>query len=141
MRKRTQARESALKVMYQKEMTGETAQVTLRSFFESSEKMDLELRQFIEKLVEGVERDTVALDQRVEAVAENWSMARMAVLDRNILRMAVLEMTTMTETPPKVVINEAVNLAKKYSGENSGKFVNGVLDKLMRQIADAKPAS
>ncbi|HCM42322.1 MAG TPA: transcription antitermination factor NusB [Candidatus Omnitrophota bacterium] len=141
MRKRTQARESALKVMYQKEMTGETANDSLRSFFASQPKMDLDLRDFVIKLVEGVENDTAALDQKVEAVAENWSMKRMAVLDRNILRIAMFEMTAMTETPPKVVINEAVNLAKKYSGENSGKFVNGVLDKLMRQIADAKPAS
>jgi len=141
VRKRTQARESALKVMYQKEMTGETANDSLRSFFASQPKMDLDLRDFVIKLVEGVENDTAALDQKVEAVAENWSMKRMAVLDRNILRIAMFEMTAMTETPPKVVINEAVNLAKKYSGENSGKFVNGVLDKLMRQIADAKPAS
>lgn len=141
MRKRTQARESALKVMYQKEMTGETANDSLRSFFDSQPKMDLDLRDFVIKLVEGVENDTAALDQKVEAVAENWSMKRMAVLDRNILRIAMFEMTAMTETPPKVVINEAVNLAKKYSGENSGKFVNGVLDKLMRQIADVKPAS
>jgi len=141
MRKRTQARESALKVMYQKEMTGETANDSLRSFFASQPKMDLDLRDFVIKLVEGVESDTAALDQKVEAVAENWSMKRMAVLDRNILRIAMFEMTAMTETPPKVVINEAVNLAKKYSGENSGKFVNGVLDKLMRQMADVKPAS
>jgi len=141
VRKRTQARESALKVMYQKEMTGETANDSLRSFFDSQPKMDLDLRDFVIKLVEGVENDTAALDQKVEAVAENWSMKRMAVLDRNILRIAMFEMTAMTETPPKVVINEAVNLAKKYSGENSGKFVNGVLDKLMRQIADVKPAS
>ncbi len=141
MRKRTQGREGALKVMYQKEMTGETANDALRSFFGSQPKMEIDLRDFIIKLVEGVEKDTVVLDQRVEAVAENWSMKRMAVLDRNILRIAMFEMTTMTETPPKVVINEAVNLAKKYSGEHSGKFVNGVLDKLMRQIADVKPAS
>ncbi len=141
MRKRTQGRENALKVMYQKEMTGEKADVALVRFFETQPKMEKELRAFIEKLVEGVECGADELDKRVEVVAENWSMKRMAVLDRNILRMAVYEMTEMTETPPKVVINEAVNLAKKYSGENSGKFVNGILDKLMRKSPDTKPAA
>jgi len=131
MRKRTQGRESALKVMYQKEMTGEQADEALRNFFQAQPKMDKEMREFIEKLVVGVQSGAASLDKRVETVAENWSMKRMAVLDRNILRMAVYEMTEMTETPVKVVINEAVNLAKKYSGENSGKFVNGILDKLM----------
>ena len=131
MRKRTQGRESALKVMYQKEMTGEQADEALRHFFESQPKMDKEMRAFIEKIVVGVQESSASLDKRVETVAENWSMKRMAVLDRNILRMAVYEMTEMTETPVKVVINEAVNLAKKYSGENSGKFVNGIHDKLM----------
>ena len=133
MRKRTQARENALKVMYQREMTKENADEALRHFFETQPKMDTDSRDFIEKLVVGVDCGVEELDKRVEAVAENWSMARMAVLDRNILRMAIYEMTAMTETPPKVIVNEAVNLAKKYSGENSGKFVNGILDKIMHQ--------
>ncbi len=141
MRKRTQGREGALKVMYQKEMTGEKADEALRNFFESQPKMDPELRSFIVKLVAGVEDNAADLDKKVEAVVENWSMSRIAVLDRNILRMAVYEMTEMTETPQKVVVNEAVNLAKKYSGENSGKFVNGILDKLMRKTPDAEPAA
>ncbi len=141
MRKRTQGRENALKVMYQKEMTGENADDSLRSFFESQPKMDKDLRVFIECLVSGVEKNTVDLDKRVEAVVENWSLSRIAVLDRNILRMALYEMTEMTETPQKVVVNEAVNLAKKYSGEKSGKFVNGILDKLMRKTPDIEPAT
>ena len=141
MRKRTQGRESALKVMYQKEMTGEKADDALRHFFESQPKMEKELRVFIESLVAGVEKNTVDLDKKVEAVVENWSMSRIAVLDRNILRMALYEMTEMMDTPQKVVVNEAVNLAKKYSGENSGKFVNGILDKLMRKTPDSEPAT
>lgn len=141
MRKRTQARESAMKVMYQREMTGESAEAALRSFFVSQPQADKDSRRFIENLVCGVEKESSSLDQKVEAVAENWGMKRMAILDRNILRMAVFEMTQMTETPPKVVINEAVNLAKKYSGEKSGKFVNGILDKLMHQVSGAKPAA
>lgn len=141
MRKRTQGRESALKVMYQKEMTGEKADEALRNFFLSQPKMDLDLRNFIVKLVQGVEENVSDLDKKVEAVVENWSMSRIAVLDRNILRIALYEMTEMSETPQKVVVNEAVNLAKKYSGENSGKFVNGILDKLMRKAPDAEPAA
>lgn len=141
MRKRTQGRESALKVMYQKEMTGEKSAEALRHFFESQPSVDKDLREFIEKLVSGVEACSEELDKKVEAVVENWSMDRMAVLDRNILRMAVYEMQEMPKTPPKVVVNEAVNLAKKYSGENSGKFVNGILDKLMRKSPDAEPAA
>ena len=133
MRKRTQGRENALKVMYQREMTKENTEEALRRFFETQPKMDKDLREFIEKLVCGVDQGMNELDKKVEAVAENWTMSRMAVLDRNILRMAIYEMTVMIETPPKVIVNEAVNLAKKYSGENSGKFVNGMLDKIMHQ--------
>ncbi len=135
MRKRTLGRESALKVLYQKEMTGDRSDHALRNFFETQPKLDAELREFIQKLVTGVEINATDLDIRMEAVTENWHVKRMAVIDRNILRMAVYEMMQMPETPPKVVINEAVNLAKKYSQEKSGKFVNGLLDKLMRRIA------
>ncbi len=141
MRKRTQGRECALKIMYQREMTGDSADKAARDFFESQPLFKPELREFVYALVCGVEKNAHDLDKKVEGVAENWGMSRMAVLDRNILRMAVFEMMHMSETPPKVVINEAVNLAKKYSGDNAGKFVNGVLDKLMRQMAEAKSAS
>lgn len=139
MRKRTLGRESALKVMYQKEMTGEQADEALRNFFEAQPKMDPELRRFIVGLVTGIEANASDLDKKVEAVVENWSISRIAVLDRNILRMAVYEMTEMSDTPHKVIVNEAVNLAKKYSGENSGKFVNGILDKLMRKVPISEP--
>jgi len=78
------------------------------------------------------------IDRKITQYAENWQMDRMAAVDRNILRFAVYELIFMDDIPPKVSINEAVNIAKKYSQEESGKFVNGVLDKIHHTEAKAK---
>jgi len=88
-----------------------------------------EVKELARSLVEGVVRERAALDSEISKVAENWDMSRMATIDRNVLRLATYELI-FTETPSAVVLNEAVELAKTFSTEHSGAFVNGILDRI-----------
>ena len=100
-------------------------------------------RDFANQLFEGAAREATTLDELIVKHAENWKLERMAILDRAILRLAMHELRT-SDTPPKVVINEAVELAKKFSSEESGAFVNGILDafrKTMGSGAETKSSS
>ena len=91
---------------------------------------DEETRQFAVRLIRGARREQEEIDRILRSVTRNWDLRRMAAVDRNILRMAIYELIHCPDIPPKVSINEAVNMAKKFSQEDSGKFVNGVLDKI-----------
>jgi len=92
------------------------------------------LRLFAEELITGVETHKAELDARIQKYAEHWNVARMVAVDRNVMRVAIFEMLFRTDIPPIVSINEAVELAKELSGEESGKFVNGILDRASRDI-------
>ena len=129
MRKRTRARECALQILYQLDMMKEELDPVLSSFWELYPAPD-EVREFAERLVRGTTEHLERIDQTIERYAENWHLTRMAAVDRNILRFATFELLFMDEVPPKVTINEAVNIAKKYSQDEAGKFVNGILDKI-----------
>ena len=95
---------------------------------------DLAIQHFAEPLVRGVIENRDALDHELANLATNWDLHRMAVVDRNILRLAVFEMRHREDIPPVVSINEAVDIAKKFSTDDSGKFVNGILDKIMARL-------
>lgn len=132
MRKRTRAREFALQILYQMEMTHEGPDDSLHNFWQahSEENIDEEQRNFTEKIVEGVAQNLSEIDDKISHFATNWQLERMAVVDRNILRMGCFELKHCEDIPPKVSINEAVELAKKFSGLEAGKFVNAILDKV-----------
>ena len=91
-------------------------------------------RLFADKLIRGVLQALPELDQKITECAENWDLRRMAAVDRNILRMAIYEMLHRDDIPPVVSINEAVDIAKKFSTQDSGKFVNGILDKIKGEL-------
>lgn len=129
MRKRTQSREFALQVLYQINITQDSVDEAAKLFWEENESEE-EVRDFANWLVQGTVEHQSALDQIIVKYAENWNLDRMAVVDRNILRMAAYELLYAADIPPKVTINEAVNLAKKFSQSDSGKFVNGILDRI-----------
>ncbi|MBI1978235.1 MAG: transcription antitermination factor NusB [Candidatus Omnitrophica bacterium] len=129
MRKRTQARECALKILYQVDMIEQPLAQALTAFWDFQPAPE-EIREFAERLVRGTLEHLSEIDQKIEKYTENWELKRMAVVDRNILRFSVYELLFMDEIPPKVTINEAVNIAKKYSQDEAGKFVNGILDKI-----------
>jgi N utilization substance protein B len=91
-------------------------------------------RLFAEKLIRGVLEKRETLDEHIRKHAENWDLRRMAVVDRNILRLAIYEMLFRNDIPPVVSINEAVDVAKRFSTRDSGKFVNGILDKVKTEL-------
>lgn len=97
---------------------------------------DSEVLAFGKKLAMDICQKRVVLDGVIEKYALNWKIERMAAIDRNILRLAAFEMMFMLETPVNAIINEAVEIAKKYSTEESGKFVNGILDKIKSERAE-----
>ncbi|MCK5579696.1 MAG: transcription antitermination factor NusB [Candidatus Omnitrophica bacterium] len=130
MRKRTLARECVLKILYQKEITRREIEPTLNDYWEAEGEVENEVQEFSSRLVLGVIRNLEVIDKKIMEYATNWQLKRMAVIDRNILRLGVYELFYASDIPPKVTINEAVELAKKYGDLESSKFVNGILDKI-----------
>ena len=137
MRKRTKAREYALKVLYQIEMTKDSYIEALKSFWEREPEGDESIKDFASQLVKGVAENIKEIDATITKYTTNWQIDRMAVIDRNILRMATFEILHLDDIPPKVSVNEAVDMAKKYGDKDSGKFVNGILDKVIKMKAKA----
>jgi transcription antitermination factor NusB len=129
MRKRTQAREYALQLLYKGELNPEAPATLFSAFWEENPAPD-EVREYTERVVSGTLQHLSEIDSVISKYAEHWELHRMAVVDRNILRLSTYELLYLEEIPPKVAINEAVNIAKKYSQEDSGKFVNGILDRI-----------
>jgi transcription antitermination protein NusB len=134
--RRTRARERALQALYQIDVAAAGIDEALASFWRSFEPTEREVQDLAEQLVRGVAVDRHLVDDLIEGVSTNWRLDRMAKVDRNVLRLAVWELVK-GDAPIKVVINEAIELGKKYGAESTGAFVNGVLDK----IAQGLPAS
>jgi len=132
MRKRTKAREYVLQMLYQVDITQGAWQEILENFCSSSDRQDLsgELKDFSAELLAGVIEHLEEIDKKISKYAANWQLERMAFVDRNIMRLGCFELLFRADIPPKVAINEAVELAKKYSGLESGKFVNAILDQI-----------
>jgi transcription antitermination factor NusB len=131
MRKRTLARECALKILYRIEIAKDSAESSIRDFW-SQKDHDQDMKDFADSLVKGTHENLSKIDEIISRHADNWKLKRMAVIDKNILRMGTFELLYMSEIPVKVSINEAIELAKKYGDIDSGKFVNGVLDKIRK---------
>lgn len=130
MRKRTKARECALKILYAVDITKDEPKKCIDIFWRDHEDTEAETRDFANQLVLGVSKNIDLINKVITRYATNWQLKRMAVIDRNILRFATYELLFMEEIPPKVSINEAIDIAKKYGDKDSGKFVNGILDKI-----------
>lgn len=131
MRKRTYARELSLQILYQMDITQDSPDSTLANFWQSHEKpVPAQVKSFAAELIKGVTENLALIDDNISQYATNWQLKRMAVVDRNILRLSCYELLFREDIPPKVSINEAVELAKKYSGQEAGKFVNGILDRI-----------
>ncbi|MEZ5284444.1 MAG: transcription antitermination factor NusB [Vicinamibacterales bacterium] len=135
---RRQARAAALQASYQCEVGGTTLPDAFAVLDASGEGESAALapadRRFAEELAAGAQAARVELDERIGQAARHWRVERMAVLDRLVLRLAVHEWLTRPATPPRVVINEAIELARAYSGEEAARFVNGVLDGVLKGL-------
>ena len=158
MGKRREARERAVQFLFQYDLNpAENLEDSLRHFWESQraaalaeekgratwgEKIELPpptadeitMRKFAEPLIRGVLEHREAVDEIIRKYAENWELHRIANVDRNILRLAIYEMQHRDDIPPVVSINEAVEIAKKFSTQDSGRFVNGILDKVKSEL-------
>ena len=130
MTRRTRGREIALQVLYQTEQNPGIPPEEVRRFIDRRLRGDRNLVEFAEDLVAGVEAHRPRIDALITEVAENWRLDRMAAIDRNILRLGAYEMLFSPDVPTKVAINEALELAKRYSTAQSSRFVNGILDRL-----------
>ena len=133
MRKRTKARECALKVLYQVDITGDDFEVCLKDFWESKGEFEDSVKDFTSTLVAKTFNNAGRIDDIIGRYATNWQVDRMAMVDRNILRLATCELVFIEDIPDKVSINEAVEIAKKYGDSESSKFVNGILDKISKE--------
>ena len=140
MRKRTQSRESALKILYQAELTRREIPAASENFWNEFEEIDQQVKTFADRITTGIYDNLDTIDGKISQYATNWQLKRMAVIDRNVLRIGVFELLYTNDIPPKVTINEAVELAKKYGDLDSSKFVNGILDKIHKLDVVSKDA-
>ena len=133
MHQRRKAREVALQVLYELDVQmiglGEAIELFWANF-EASE----EARKFSSLLIEGAWNNREQIDSLISDSSENWTIARMSRVDKSILRMAVYELLFCRDIPPKVTLNEAIDLGKVYGSENSGAFINGILDALYGRL-------
>lgn len=138
MSKRRNARELTLKVLFQVDVgklpVDEALQLALEEVHPSADDW-----QFVEAVVRGVAREAEELDRHIGELAEGWRLERLARVDKNVLRVAMYELTHRPEIPVSVVVNDAVEIAKKYSTEDSGRFVNGILGSFLRRRAGPEP--
>jgi N utilization substance protein B len=129
---RSKAREFAMQMLFQWDMSQQEPAKLEAKFWRGAKAADT-TRAFANQLFEGAAKEAGALDEIIGKHAQNWRLERLAAIDRAILRMAVYELRA-TDTPPKVVLNEAVELAKKFSSEEAGAFVNGILDAVHKSL-------
>lgn len=133
MGERRGARTCALQLLFQRDFNRTEEPKVLEQFWEKK-KPSSRARLFAEKLYQGVTTHREAIDYALQNHVENWDLKRLAAVDRNIMRIAIYEMWYCQDIPPVVTINEAVEIAKVYSGTDSGKFVNGILDRILKNL-------
>jgi len=133
MRRRTLAREHALKILYQFDITKRPMEAVVESYWNAEETKDKEIISYANLLAQGVGGRIADIDHKISDYATNWQIKRMAIIDRNVMRIGLYELQHAVDIPPKVAINEAVELAKKYGDLESSKFVNGILDKIHKK--------
>ena len=134
---RRQAREWAVQLLFELDFNSDGALEKVFAAFWSDKEADTGTRQFAEALVSGVRQNLARIDETIKGVAEHWDIRRMPVLDRNVIRLGVYELLFMLDIPPAVTINEAVDLAKYFSSHESGRFVNGILDRIRKDLKRA----
>ncbi len=127
MRNRTKGREYALQMLYQADIRKAPQEAVLNGFWQEEAPPE-DVKGFAEQLFAGTMAHKADLDQLITKHAANWDLKRMAVIDRNILRLGTFELMHGNDAPPKVCINEAIELAKRFGDSESSKFINGILD-------------
>ena len=134
MRRRTKAREIAVQFLYQLDLRGDSAMAELDDFLDDAREQaaltDDDGRAFARARILGTWKHRETIDQILARVARNWQISRMACVDRNVIRLGIHELLHCPEVPAKVAINEAIEIGKRFSTQNTGGFVNGILDRV-----------
>ena len=129
---RRKARELALQMLYQHDVSGNVPD-TIISTFEDLQKSKANTREFAERVFKGTVENMGKIDDMIQAQADNWRLSRMAVVDRNLIRMSVSEFLHEDDTPKLVIIDEAIEIAKKFGTQKSSQFINGILDGILKK--------
>jgi len=138
MGKRRSSRELALKFLYQFELNEGDLDEQIKLFLERNSSQE-DVENFMKELVMSLVSKMKEVDEIIQKYSDHWDLDRMTVIDRNILRIGTCELLLNFSTPPKVVINEAIDIAKKYGNEDSPEFINGILDKVYNEIGQKGP--
>jgi len=139
MGKRRKARESTLQILFQLEFNSNQPETTIKQYWESRRTSE-EIKEYSHWLVNGIMSHQREIDSVIQSVSEHWRLSRMAVIDRNILRLAVFELLFEEDMAAAIIINEAIEIAKKYSSEEAATFVNGILDAIRKKLKSIKKA-
>ncbi len=134
MGKRRDGREAAVQYLFQRDLNAPDENPSLEDFWQLRPATTT-ARLFGDELIQGVLANQAAIDERIQKCVANYELSRIAAVDRNILRVAIYEMVFSTEVPPVVCINEAIEIAKRFGSDESGRFVNGVLDRIRHELS------
>jgi len=137
MKSRREAREIVLKTLYRVEATGNTAEEAYNDVCMNWGRSPFD-EVYAQRLLKGITTNAEGIDATLKDIVENWDIERIAIIDRNILRIAICEVVYFDDIPPKVSMDEAIEIAKIYSTSDSGKFVNGILDKVVKREKQRK---
>ncbi len=129
---RRKARELALQMLFQHDMSGNVPDMIIQTF-EELQKSKPNTQEFATKIFRGTVDNIAMIDEMITAQADNWRLSRMAVVDRNIIRMCVYEFLHENDTPKLVIIDEGIEIAKKYGTQKSSQFINGILDGILKR--------
>ena len=129
---RRKARELALQMLYQHDMSGNAPEMIV-STFEDLQKSKPNTREFATRIFKGTVENLTSIDEMIVQQADNWRLSRMAVVDRNIIRMSIYEFLHEKDTPKLVIIDEAIEIAKKFGTQKSSQFINGILDGILKR--------
>jgi N utilization substance protein B len=140
MSKRRNARELALKVLFQVDVGHLSPDEALQTW-EEEVRPAAEDRDYVDELVRGIASSEAELDEIIAELAEGWKIDRLAKVDKNVLRIALYELIHHPDSTPNTVVNDAVEVVKKYSTDDSGRFVNGILGSYLRRREETNPAS
>lgn len=135
---RRKAREVALQVLFQIDVSQVDVDEGVELFWNNFEAPE-NVREFSTHLIKGTHNRLLEIDELIKSCSENWSLDRMSKVDKSILRLAVFELVYCGDIPPKVTLNEAIDLGKYYGSENSGSFINGILDALYTKLLQEDP--
>jgi len=135
---RRKAREVALQVLFQIDVSQVDVDEGVELFWNNFEAPE-NVREFSTYLIKGTLNRLLEIDELIKSCSENWSLDRMSKVDKSILRLAVFELVYCDDIPPKVTLNEAIDLGKYYGSENSGAFINGILDALYTKLLQEDP--